>query len=105
MNKLLQGTTPKLIITIPAPLDVADVMSLELTFEHLGTKKLVYMDGVTLDTDKNTVTYRFTERETLDMNPKHPLYWQLRIKTQDGIFGTEQESIDVKDLLSEVVMP
>lgn len=105
MNKLLQGTTPKLIITIPAPLAVADVMSLELTFEHLGTKKLVYMDGVTLDTDENTITYRFTERETLDMNPKHPLYWQLRIKTQDGIFGTEQESIDVKDLLSEVVMP
>lgn len=105
MNKLLQGTTPKLVITIPAPIAVADVFSVELTFEHVGTKKIVYIDGVTLDTDENTITYRFTERETLDMNPKQPLYWQLRIKTQDGIFGTEQESIDVKDLLSEEVMP
>lgn len=105
MNELLQGTTSKLVITIPDPITVADIINVELTFEHVGTKKIVHIDGVTLDTEENTVMYRFTERETLDMDPKQPLYWQLRIKTQDGICGTKKESIDVKDLLSEEAMP
>lgn len=105
MNKMLQGTTAKLIITVPEPIAVADIINVELTFEHVGTKKIVHIDGVTLDAEENTVMYRFTERETLDMDPKQPLYWQLRIKTQDGIYGTEKDSIDVKDLLSEEVMP
>ena len=105
MNKVLQGTTPKLVITIPDPIAVADIINVEYTMEHVGTKKIVYIDGVTLYPDENTITYRFTERETLDMDPKQPLYWQLRIKTQDGIYGTDTETIDVKKLLSEEAMP
>jgi hypothetical protein len=102
---MLQGTTPELVITIPDPIAVADIINVEYTMEHVGTKKIVYIDGVTLDPEENTIMYRFTERETLDMDPKQPLYWQLRIKTQDGIFGTKKETVDVEDLLSEEAMP
>lgn len=105
MNDILQGTTPHLIITVPETVPLVNATGIELTFQHNGKNHIVYADGVTIDTDENTITYVFTEAETLAMIPSKPLYWQLRIKNLDGIVGTLPETIRVHDLLSEVMIP
>lgn len=105
MNNILQGTTPHLIITVPETVPLINATNIELTFQHNGKNHIVYMDGVTIDTDENTITYIFSEAETLALNPAKPLYWQLLIKNLDGIVGTLPETIRVHDLLSEVILP
>lgn len=100
MNKVLQGTTPKLVMILPSDIEATDVTSVELTLVHKDTKTIVETAGVEIDAENNAIRYRFTEAYTLLLDPKYPLYWQLRIRTPDGIFGTEEAEIDVKKLLS-----
>lgn len=105
MNGILQGTTPKLVITIPVEHMLTAVTEIELTIQHKGTKLLLHLADVTVDTDANTITYAFTEAQTLALDPKEPLLWQLRLKTSNGIVGTLPSEVKVYDLLSEVIMP
>lgn len=105
MNGVLQGTTPSLVIKVPSSVPLANVINLELTLQHKEEKRLVYLDGVTVDTTANTITYTFSETETMAMEPNKPLYWQLRLKNSDGIVGTLPEAVHVYDLLSEVIIP
>lgn len=105
MNGILQGTTPKLVITIPVEHMLTAVTEIELMLQHKGVKTLLHLSDVTVDTDENTITYAFTEEQTLALDPKEMLYWQLRLKTSSGIVGTLPAAVKVYDLLSEVIMP
>lgn len=102
MSAILQGTTPTLTITIPDEIPVANITALELAFKHGGTTNLLHLSDVVVDGEENTVSYTFSEEETLALNPAFPIIWQLRIQTADGIFGTTQARIGVYDLISEV---
>lgn len=104
MNTILQGTTPKLEIEMPEAIAVDSVLGLELTFKHNDEVKIVDLSGVTVNTQTNTFTYHFTEEETLALDPRQPLFWQLRVKTSAGITGTAKAQISVLDLISEAVM-
>ena len=104
MNGILQGTTPSLVLSIPEDVPVSNVISAELVLEHKGTKQKHGLSDVTVDADENTFTYKFSEDETLVLDPNYPLRWQLRLKTSSGIVGTEVETIDVLDLISEEKM-
>lgn len=101
---ILQGTTPKLEIKIPSDFPVNTIEKVELTFLHNGQKNIVDIDGVVLTAQTNTITYTFTETETLALDPKQPLWWQLRIKVPAGIVGTEKKQESVSDLISEAVL-
>lgn len=60
---------------------------------------------MTADTSDNSFNYKFTEEETLALNPKKSLVYQLRFMFADGsIVGTEEASIAVADLRSKEVM-
>lgn len=101
MNEILQGTTPSLTITIPEEIAVSSITAAELAFRHSGTTTLYHLSDLTVDSEANTLTYPFTEAETLALSPTAPLTWQLRIQTADGIFGTAQQRINVLDLISD----
>lgn len=104
MNGILQGTTPKLVIEIPDTCPLTSVTDIELTMKHCGQKTIYGLADVTLDTEANTVTYAFTEAQTLALDPKADLIWQLRLKTASEIVGTLPSKVRVYDLISEVSM-
>ena len=112
MSKILQGTTPSLIIAISkTDFLVSSIVKLELVImqeKNIAEGKVVKtygLEDVDLDVENNTITYTFTEAETLAMIPDKPLWYQLRFLFADGsIIGTEQMSLQVADLISEEVM-
>ena len=106
MASVLQGTTPSLEVRIAATdFAVSDVVELELVFQNGAEVLRKGLSDVTQDTQRNSFTYTFTERETLALVPSAVLYYQLRFEFADGsIVGTRKASLRVDDLISEAVM-
>ena len=102
-NSILQGTTPSLAIKVSVDdFAVTDVVKLELVLQNGSTVWKKALGDVTVDTEENSFTYRFSESETLKLNPQHSLTYQLRFVFADGsIVGTRKASIRVSDLISE----
>ena len=102
-NSILQGTTPSLTITVSADdFAVTDVTKLELVLQNGPTTLKKGLTDVTLDAEANTITYTFTQSETLALHPAARLFYQLRFGFQDGsIVGTKKASLNVADLISE----
>ena len=65
MNGILQDTTPKLVITIPDTCPLTSVVDIELTMAHKCEKTIYGIADVTIDTEANTVTYAFSEAQTI----------------------------------------
>ena len=84
------------------PLD--SVTAIELTMKHRGRVEIYGADDVAVDTEANTITYSFTEAQTMAMDPRQDLIWQLRLKNPTGIVGTLPAAIRVYDLISEVLL-
>lgn len=104
MNGILQGTTPTLTIKIPAEIPVSEIRAIELAFKHGGTVTLRHREELIIDTETNTISRSFSEEETLALNPAQPIFWQLRIETPGGIYGTPGARINVLDLYSDEVL-
>lgn len=104
MNGILQGTTPKLVISIPDNVPLSSVNAIELMLVHKGAQTIVDMTGVTVDTEANTITYQFTEAQTLALDPRGTIVWQLRLKSDTNIVGTRPGTIRIYDLISEEAM-
>ena len=104
MNGILQGTTRSLVLSIPEEVPVSNILEIELNLSHKGIDSLHGLEDVSVDSEENTLTYNFTQAETLALDPSFSLIWQLRIKTASGIVGTLPSAIKVYDLLSEVLL-
>ncbi len=107
MNSILQGTTPSLTISIdPDDLSLSTVVELELAFQQFNQKPLLkHLEDCIIDSASNTITYNFTQEETLNFLPSSPLNWQLRFATTDGqIIGTNVAQIQISDLISSEVL-
>lgn len=106
MASILQGTTPSLTIHIAqTDFAVADVTDLELAFQNGKSIMLKSLEDVVVNTEDNSLTYTFTEAETLALTPLSVLVFQLRFGFSDGsIVGTKKSSLRVDDLISEAVM-
>lgn len=101
MDSILQGTTPTLTIAIdPTDFAVSDIVALELRIKQKNNLTIYGLSDVTLDPDENTVSYLFTEAETLALLPDIWLNVQLRFWFADGnICGTDPMSFNVDDLI------
>lgn len=106
MQKILQGTTPKIVIEIDADdLTVGDITKLELGIKHDDVLLIRGLEDVTVDADANSITYALTEAETMAMTPAKYLRVQCRFMLSGGdIIGTEPYLIRVSDLMSEEMM-
>lgn len=104
MNGILEGTTPSLRIRVPQQIPVSNLTGVELTLRHKGVKTKYGLSDMIVDAENNIVAYPFTERQTLDLDPDEPLYWQVRFKTSSGIVGTKPARVEVYELMSEEEM-
>lgn len=104
MNEILQGTTPSFVIEIPEEIPVSTISALELAFNNGRGLQIYHLADVSLDADLNAIVKPFTEIETLSLMPCDPMYWQLRFRTPDGIFGTRKARVNVEDLMSQEVL-
>lgn len=103
MADILQGTTPSLEIKIDAhDFAVSDVTVFELTFRNGSNTYIKGLSDVSLDTQRNSFLYRFTQEETLALDVRQQLEYQCRFKFSDNsVVGTVKARISVKDLISE----
>lgn len=106
MSEILQGTTPSLEILVSTDdFLVSDVTKLEFLIKYNMITNAHGLSDVTLDTEANSITYKFTEEETLAMVPGKQIKYQLRFMFSDGtICGTPIMALEVADLISQDVM-
>ena len=106
MFSILQGTTPTLTISVDkTDLLLSEIIGLELVFQQIGDPIKKRMSDVIIETEENTVSYHFTEEETLALTPTRTLNWQIRFKLPDqNIVGTPIAQINVTDLISNEVL-
>jgi len=103
-SKILQGTTPSLIIHVE-DVSLSLTSEIELTIRQGETIKIYHLADVILDASAGTITKYFSEAETLALDPAKMMQWQLRVKFTDGnIAGTPIQLLRVSDLISEEVM-
>lgn len=104
---ILQGTTPKMTIAIPADkVLLSDVAGVELTLSQMNHVPAVHgTEDVVIDLENNAIVYQFTEEETLALSANVNMWWQLRLKLRDGnIVGTLKQPVPVDDLINDEVM-
>lgn len=106
MISILQGTTPTLTIAVDQnDLLLSEITDLELAFQQADDPVYKHMSDVSIDTEANTVSYHFTQEETLALIPTRILNWQIRFLLPDGnIVGTPIAQITVSDLISNEVL-
>jgi hypothetical protein len=106
MDNILQGTTPTITIAIdPTDFAVSDVIALEFSFKQKNNISVYGLQDVTVDTTANTVSYTFTQAETLAFIPDILLSVQLRFMFADGnIVGTDRMNFNIDDLISSEVL-
>lgn len=96
-DAILQGTTPILRIRIKmSDLLVSDIAALELTITSRLFKEplLKHLPDCDTDNEENSVSYHFSEEETLMFPPEGTIKWQLRLKTfNNELIGTRENSI------------
>lgn len=96
MDNLLQGTTPYLVIDFTdTGLDVSDFSAAELTLKTNISKRTYDLSAMVVDSEANTLTYHFTETDTLALSATAPAYWQIYVKVGVEIFGTESEQLKI----------
>lgn len=103
MANILQGTTPSIRYPFkPADLNVANVIAVELTITHKGIQSIYDLSDVAVDTTANTITYHFSQAQTLAMDAGEYVYYQIRCELTDhNIVGTAKEKAKVIDLMSK----
>ena len=101
MKSILQGTTPTLTLEFePADLSVANIVGLEFAIKQQQTVTVYGLSDVTLDAEENTISYTFSEEETLAFVPDILLFVQARVILSDGnIVGTELLSFNVDEFI------
>lgn len=104
MNGILQGTTPALVLELPEMVPVDTITKVELTIKQRGAISISHKADVQFDTAENTIIKEFSETETLALDDSQPLYYQLRVETPNGIYGTIGARVEVFDLYSKEVI-
>lgn len=100
MASIMQGTTPSLMIQIsPDDLHLSDVTAMEM-YIRSGSRLTTYtMEELTVDTDANTITKRFSVEETAAMDPRKNITVQARFWVNDAVIGINKITIGVADMM------
>ena len=101
MEAIMQGTTPSLTITIKdTDFLLSNVSKVELYVQN-GKQIRTYTDAdLTIDTEENTVTKKFTEEETSAFTRKTTLVVQARFFFPDNsVIGINKLQFAVSDML------
>ena len=76
---ILQGTTPLFVIPFEGTgISVSDFDKAELTLTQKGQKVTHYLNEMLADPEENTLSYHFSEAETLALQKNESMMWQLQ---------------------------
>lgn len=105
MTTMLQGTTPKINFDFTnSGLSVSDIDAAELTIDSAGKTVTHVLSDMTVNTSDNTLSYQFTEAETLLLNDKYDAFYQLFIKIDSEVYGTKKKPCNIFQKLKGSVM-
>lgn len=94
---ILQGTTPLFVIPFDGTgISVSYFDEAELTLTQKGQKVTHYLNEMIADTEENTLSYHFTETETLALQKCEAMSWQIYVKIGTEVYGTDSARITVK---------
>lgn len=94
---ILQGTTPLFVIPFKGTgISVSDFDKAELTLTQKGQKVTHYLNEMLADPEENTLSYHFSEAETLALAKSEAMQWQIYVQIGSEVYGTDSERIMVK---------
>lgn len=101
MESILQGTTPTLTLEFDtADLSVANIESLELAIKQQETVTVYGLSDVIIDTEANSISFSFTDTETLAFAPDMLIFAQARFFLNDGnVVGTRVMAFNVEEFI------
>lgn len=106
-GNFVRGTTPPLVIKLKkTDLLVSEINELELTITQpnkercKSVKMIKHLEDCTIDVEENTLTYFFTEDDTLAFSSDEGIALQCRFKVGDRIVATGEKRIKAERLLS-----
>lgn len=89
MNNLLQGTTPTITFDFSdSGLTVSSATKAELTVTSGNVTVTHALADMTVDSVNNTLSYHFTEAETLTFNSNYDAFYQIYVEVGGEIYGT-----------------
>lgn len=100
LKNITRGTTPIITVSIDESLEQAE--TIQLTIKQ-RSKKLVKEKSDLLIADK-TVSYHFTQSETLELSADFPAQLQIRWVKGGEAFATNIVTFSVSDLLQDGVI-
>lgn len=94
---ILQGTTPLFVIPFEGTgISVSDFDKAELTLTQKGQKTTHYLGEMIADPEENTLSYHFSETETLALQKNESMMWQIFVKIGSEVYGTDSDKISIK---------
>ena len=96
MNQILQGTTPTINFDFSdSGISVGDITAAELTVVSKATKITHALSDLSVDSVNGTISYTFTEAETLALDFNSNAFYQLYVEADGVIFGTKKAPVDI----------
>ena len=100
MARIMQGTTPSVMITInPDDFLLSNVTKMELYVRNGSSLKTYTADDLDIDTIANTITKTFTEAETAALDSKKNVVIQGRFWLGNAVVGIKKISYGVDDMM------
>ena len=78
MEELIRGTTPSFILDFSdTGISVSEISRAVLTITHRGRRKFLFLEDLDVDVKNKTISYHFTQQETLAFSAKKPVKFQF----------------------------
>ena len=97
MENIIRGTTPTLIVDFTGVLDVSTITDAVLTIRTRAGITEKMLSDLTVDTEHKTVSYHFTQAETLALTAKDTVSFQLDVVVAGERTVCLMESTRVKE--------
>lgn len=97
MEDIIRGTTPTLIVDFTGVLDVSTITSTVLTIRTRTGVTEKMLSDLSVDTEHKTVSYHFTQAETLALTAKDTVRFQLDVVASGERYRCVTESARVAD--------
>ena len=97
MENIIRGTTPSLIVDFTGVLDVSTITDAVLTIRTRSGITEKMLSDLTVDTTHKTVSYHFTQAETLALTANDLVRFQLDVLAAGERYRCLTDSAKVQD--------
>lgn len=99
MEKIIRGTTPYLILDFSeeTSFDISEITAAVLTIRTGSKKKEVFLKDLIVDIDAETISYHFSQEDTLGFRTGDTVHIKVDVMVGDNryrVFTACQEAVD-----------